>query len=1318
MAQTVESLLVQLGVDPASVQSLIQDTNQAVQQAQSGAQVNVPVQATGIQRLTAQFRSFSAQSAQQINRVRQSVAGLAQSIRRATQGLMAVSAIGGVAGAIAGREGVTASTSLAAANVILSQSFSELAITQEQVSAISREFGGSITQVTDALFPIASAGFRGAQAMDILRESVRSAQFGLTDASTVFGAIGPLVANFGLEAADAADVLQVLNEQAVGTAGELADALGFLAPTASSLGLSIEELAASFGAITQQTFDATRATTQLQQLILRIVQPAEQFKDAFERIGIATGDGAFRVQSLSDVLGILRTRLQEGDVELVNLFRSSVALQALRPLIDNFDNFNDSLAAFETRTGAAAAASNRFTREAGPQLTRLFTDLRNTFAEAARTLLQEFQPAIERISNFISENQSLISSIARTTLIVGGLAAGIGTLSFVLGAIAPVVGVVASAFGTIVTIGKALAVTVGTLLTSIPGLLVLLGSGVGVSVFAAAASDAGGLLGVLRELRTAAGTVFQGFLNAGREFIRPVAEEMSSLAATIREDLAEASRGASLSFASLAEGISNAMSRIAQIAGNVSASIIRFFGPVLSQAVVTASSVFGEFLLSLRELGVIARELGAFLGDMFTIVVSGSLDARNGLETMRDAAVDSLGFIQRVLTSATFIRAWAMLQMAIAGIVNGFVLLAQVARGTLGGVLVLVSGVVRLFGTLVRILGLVSSGIDDFGKSVIEAADTILDEGISQIDAALEASGQAINRTADLYTDAINRFRNADEIAARHRADALAERALREAVRSTQDLVSQTEEYVSTLEETAEAAAKSGELTRDQVESVRALTQARREDLALVQRLLDAGQVQEAFALADTLAFDTEAQIAQLGTLTDLNREILNIQSQRLQAWRDERKEIQSNLERAEAGFRRLRQTIEEDVEAANDFIKILSDSLLSETERQVQQIGDSFVEAAQQASQLDFLGEEFVPSQEIREGFDRAINDVLRDANKLVDDLNKRLEDLGSGEDIDKALQQQIEAIEADRSISDDVRRARIESARQLAAAQKAELEAEAEPIRAELDAAQAEVDGANALVGRLRSNLEQEIALREQEIASRRELVESQGNLIEQQRAQLAGLGDAPAVGLEAATPQDILTASVNLGDAFLDSLQEGLEKAGQEAQEKAAEAGRLGVEGFLGTIGELQDAGVRIAQAIREGANPLEEISRTIQRDFNDSFTRSINAVSSALPTLQSGAAALSQSTESLSSGLVNLQDATSQLDAIASAQQQNTSRLRSTLTQTTGAVERLGRSILDQNNVLQEAEDQISQVAVEAESPRRTQESLRSQGYNYE
>lgn len=148
---------------------------------------------------------------------------------------------------------------------------------------------------------VASAAFQTLQndvgnvgeSLEFLRNASKLATVQGSELETAMNALTSVFKVYGAEAgnaADAADTFFVAVDKGRITINELADRLGTVIGPAEQIGLTFDQVAAAAASLTQTGLDTATATTQLRNIVLKLVKPTEDLQKAFKSLGVTTAN--------------------------------------------------------------------------------------------------------------------------------------------------------------------------------------------------------------------------------------------------------------------------------------------------------------------------------------------------------------------------------------------------------------------------------------------------------------------------------------------------------------------------------------------------------------------------------------------------------------------------------------------------------------------------------------------------------------------------------------------------------------------------------------------------------------------------------------------------------------------------------------------------------------------------------------------------------------------------------------------------------------------------------------------------------------------
>jgi len=269
----------------------------------------------------------------------------------------------------------------------------QIGLTNPEIDNMRRaalSLGGDTTkgpqELAEATFFIASAGLRGAAALDVLRSSAQLSAIGLGDTATIADLLTSAVNAYGeesLTAAAASDALVSAVRLGKLEADQLAGAMGRVLPIASAMGVTFEEVGGFMAAMSRTGTDAATAATQLRAIMVSLLRPANQSQEALHSVGM-TSEG-LRATIQDDGLWAALMDLHEatdGNTEaFAEIFPNVRALAGVMDLLGpQLESNADLMAEMGESTGVAADAFAHFAVTTRAEMNR-------TSAEVSRAMI-------------------------------------------------------------------------------------------------------------------------------------------------------------------------------------------------------------------------------------------------------------------------------------------------------------------------------------------------------------------------------------------------------------------------------------------------------------------------------------------------------------------------------------------------------------------------------------------------------------------------------------------------------------------------------------------------------------------------------------------------------------------------------------------------------------------------------------------------------------------------------------------------------------------------------------------------------------------
>jgi TP901 family phage tail tape measure protein len=259
--------------------------------------------------------------------------------------------------------------------------------------------------LAEGLYQIYSSGLEGQAALDALRQAAMGASAGMTSTSTAADVLLSVL-NSGIGGVngsrEAMDVLFGTVDAGKLSFEQLAGSLGQVLPTAKQAGVSLQEIGAAVSVMTLSGQTASESTSDLLNLLSKIVRPSEESKKLFDQLGISYGVNALQAKGLAGVLAEIFEKTKGNAQALQDLFPDLQASRGLLSLLtDGGGKYEVMLGRMKHATdgaGLTQAALARQLESTSAKWQKARKELELTAIEAGTKLLPELNKLLDAVS--------------------------------------------------------------------------------------------------------------------------------------------------------------------------------------------------------------------------------------------------------------------------------------------------------------------------------------------------------------------------------------------------------------------------------------------------------------------------------------------------------------------------------------------------------------------------------------------------------------------------------------------------------------------------------------------------------------------------------------------------------------------------------------------------------------------------------------------------------------------------------------------------------------------------------------------------------
>lgn len=400
----------------------------------------------------------------------------------------------------------------------------------ELLTETAKELGASsvysASEAAEGMEYLASAGFGVNEIISAMPGMLNLAASSGEDLATSADIAASVLRGFGMEAAEAGHVADVLASNAAKTNAAVYDtgeAMKYVAPLANTMGLSFEEVTAAIGLMSNAGIKGSQAGTTLRGAFSRLAKPTDVMLEKMDELGISFYNSEGQMKSISDIVAMLQTSMsgltdEQQQNALVTLFGQE-ALSGMMVLMEAGPEALDELAtAYENCGGAAQDMADIMLDNLKGDVEGLNGSLETLKLNLYDRLLPAMRGAVQGASGLVDGFNALDGATKDVVYKVAGLAAATGPLIAALG------GAVAAA-GKLLPAMAALVSPIGIVAS-------------GIALFAVAAVDANNDIGkAFAQLSKKAKASLKKFNSNIQSSMQTISKRIPALSASIVEGI-------------------------------------------------------------------------------------------------------------------------------------------------------------------------------------------------------------------------------------------------------------------------------------------------------------------------------------------------------------------------------------------------------------------------------------------------------------------------------------------------------------------------------------------------------------------------------------------------------------------------------------------------------------------------------------------------------------------------------------------------------------------------------------------------------------
>ncbi|KYD26540.1 phage tail tape measure protein [Geobacillus stearothermophilus] len=322
----------------------------------------------------------------------------------------------------------------------------------------------SATEVAQGMEIMGAMGYNTNQILAAMPGIIAAAEASGEDMALVADTVSAALNSFGLEAAEAARVADVLAQAANDSAAGIQDmqyTFKYAAPVARTLGISLEQLGAATEIMANAGIRGEQAGTTLRAALIRLSDPPKEAAAMLKELGVRITDSSGKMLPFNQIIAQLSKSTEKMSnaqklAALSTIFGTEAASGMLTVIEAGPKKLDELTKSLENSGGASQEAAKKMK----DNLKGSLEELQGAFETAQITIGNALAPAIEKVAGYIQNlinwfnnlspsTQQFIATAAAVAAVLAGVAAAIGVVLTIVGAAASGIGALTTAFGAV-----------------------------------------------------------------------------------------------------------------------------------------------------------------------------------------------------------------------------------------------------------------------------------------------------------------------------------------------------------------------------------------------------------------------------------------------------------------------------------------------------------------------------------------------------------------------------------------------------------------------------------------------------------------------------------------------------------------------------------------------------------------------------------------------------------------------------------------------------------------------------------------------------
>ncbi|SDC70082.1 phage tail tape measure protein, TP901 family, core region [Paenibacillus sp. UNCCL117] len=313
----------------------------------------------------------------------------------------------------------------------------EFAALRKQAIDLGASTSFSASQVAEGMQELAAAGFNASQIMAAMPGVLSATAASGEEMSLVAETMASTLNGFGLQAAEAGRVADILAQAANSSAisvQDMAYSLKFVGPPAKALGVSLEEVGAALIEMGNAGIKSEQAGTTLRAALLRLVDPPKEAKDVLNALGVSIVDTSGKMLPFSDIIDQLNKKLAgQTEAQKAAALATIFGLETVSGMMVLVDQGKTKFDAYTKSLQNSAGASKNAADIMKDNLKGSVDQLTGAVESAAISIGSKLSPAVRKTADALTDIVNKFNGMSdgmQTAVVVGAsLTAGLTLLT-------------------------------------------------------------------------------------------------------------------------------------------------------------------------------------------------------------------------------------------------------------------------------------------------------------------------------------------------------------------------------------------------------------------------------------------------------------------------------------------------------------------------------------------------------------------------------------------------------------------------------------------------------------------------------------------------------------------------------------------------------------------------------------------------------------------------------------------------------------------------------------------------------------------------